>query len=250
MKTDKLRAEWFWVDRWDASSAALLTMEQQGVYRTMLSQAWLRGARLPNDEQQIQRAIRCTPGEWERSWPAIKGYWRVDGDWIVNDTQLEVYLKTKLELERKHEKAMKAAAATPQVRRKREAEENLKVDPEVTPKDKDLDKETDRAPDPEDEAAPAAQTEHVTAMLEHQRSEYAHQVWDAFLAKTGFPATRSMGPLDWTPLKNWMDADVPLRIVLTAIRETKGKGGTLGYYTNSVKAEWDRVRRGRVSAEA
>lgn len=89
---------------------------------------------------------------------------------------------------------------------------------------------------------------HRETMLDKQRQDYAHEVWAAFLAKTGQPETRPMGPLDWTPLKNWLDAGVPLRAVLTAIRETKGKGGTLGYYGPSVKAEWDRVRRGRVTA--
>lgn len=112
-KHDKLLAEWFWIDRWDGSSAALLNMECQGVYRSMLSQAWRRGARLPNDHAAIRRAIRCSAREWSRTWPKIERYWRVDGDELVNDTQLEVYAEAKRILEAQREKGQKRAAGAP-----------------------------------------------------------------------------------------------------------------------------------------
>jgi len=72
--TGKMLAEWFWVDRWDGSSASLLPMEAQGIYRSLLSQAWRRGARLPNDPEQLQLLIRCRPSEWARSWPIMAPY--------------------------------------------------------------------------------------------------------------------------------------------------------------------------------
>lgn len=89
--TAKLTAEWFWIDRWTGSSAFLLSLEARGLYREMLSQAWRRGARLPNNHEAIRRAIGATLEEWERTWPLVERYWRVDGDDLVNDTQLEVY---------------------------------------------------------------------------------------------------------------------------------------------------------------
>lgn len=91
MAPDKLLAEWFWTDRWIGSSGFLLPMEARGVYREMLTQAWRRGARLPNDHETIRRAIGATVAEWRRSWPRLVKYWRVDGDALVNDTQLEIY---------------------------------------------------------------------------------------------------------------------------------------------------------------
>jgi uncharacterized protein YdaU (DUF1376 family) len=109
--SEKLLAEWFWVDRWDGSSAALLPMEAQGVYRAMLSQAWRRGARLPKDLNQVQRAIRCTSEEWVRSWPLIHQYWREDGDALVNDTQLEVYADAMGRKLKRSKKAKDAADA-------------------------------------------------------------------------------------------------------------------------------------------
>jgi len=58
-------------------------MEARGVYREMLTQAWRRGARLPNDHEAIRRAIGATVGEWRRSWPLVKKFWRVDGEGLV-----------------------------------------------------------------------------------------------------------------------------------------------------------------------
>lgn len=88
---EKLLAEWFYTDRWMGSSAFLLPMEARGLYREMLTQAWRRGGRLPRDPEMIQRATGCTAKEWRRNWPKIERYWRVDGDTLVNDTQVDIY---------------------------------------------------------------------------------------------------------------------------------------------------------------
>ena len=60
MAAEKLLAEWFWIDRWMGSSAFGLPIEIRGLYREMLSQAWRRGARLPNDHEQIKRMTGVT----------------------------------------------------------------------------------------------------------------------------------------------------------------------------------------------
>jgi uncharacterized protein YdaU (DUF1376 family) len=66
-------------------------MEAKGLYREMLTAAWRRGARLPNDYRAIQVAIGASTDEWARCWPLVQKYWRQQGDTLVNDTQLEVY---------------------------------------------------------------------------------------------------------------------------------------------------------------
>lgn len=88
---EKMLAEWFWIDRWMGSSAFLLPIEARGLYREMLSQAWRRGARLPNDHEAIKRAVGCSDAEWARCWPLVSTYWTVDGEHLVNDTQRSVY---------------------------------------------------------------------------------------------------------------------------------------------------------------
>jgi len=114
-QSDKLLAEWFWTDRWMGSSAFLLPMEPRGVYREMLTQAWRRGGRLPNDHEAIQRAIGATCQEWGRAWPLIARYWRVDGAHLVNDTQLEIYKASRAASERASERGRRGAAAKARV---------------------------------------------------------------------------------------------------------------------------------------
>jgi len=112
----KLLAEWFWMERWDGSSAALLPMEAQGIYRAMLSHAWRRGARLPTDLEEIRLIIRCREEEWKRSWPKVQKYWRNDGDSLVNDTQLEVYSEAMERAMRAKARSESAAQASAQAR--------------------------------------------------------------------------------------------------------------------------------------
>lgn len=112
MASDKLLAEWFWTDRWMGSSGFLLPIAPRGLYREMLTQAWRRGARLPNDPRAIQRACGVTPEEWEECWPAVKGYWVEEDGFLVNLTQQQVYNET-VEL---HERAVVRAKAAANAR--------------------------------------------------------------------------------------------------------------------------------------
>lgn len=111
MGTDKLLAEWFWTDRWIGSSGFLLPMEARGVYREMLTQAWRRGAQLPNDPETIRRAIGATLPEWRRAWPLVKRFWRVEGNTLVNDTQIEIYDDAQARTEKASARGKKGAHA-------------------------------------------------------------------------------------------------------------------------------------------
>jgi uncharacterized protein YdaU (DUF1376 family) len=128
VSTDKLLAEWFWTDRWMGSSGFLLPMEQRGLYREMLTQAWRRGARLPNDEEAIRRAIGATEKEWRRCWPYVRFYWRQDGDSLVNDTQLQVYAETQAAVETNRTRAQRGARG--RWGRKKDAQEHAQALPE------------------------------------------------------------------------------------------------------------------------
>ena len=90
MTDGKLRAEWFWVERWMTSRAWELPLEARGLYREMLSQAWVRGGRLPASPAVVQRLCGVTTDEWERCWPLVRGFWKTNGDTIYNPTQQEV----------------------------------------------------------------------------------------------------------------------------------------------------------------
>lgn len=106
----KLLAEWFWTDRWTGSSAFSLSLEARGLYREMLTQAWRRGGRLPNDDVAIQRLVGATRSEWRRCWPIVRRYWRVSHDSLVNDTQLEIWTKALTAQQRASDRGKKGAA--------------------------------------------------------------------------------------------------------------------------------------------
>lgn len=70
-------------------------------------------------------------------------------------------------------------------------------------------------------------------MSQEQQSEYAEAVWDAFLAHSGSHRLM-MGPIEFDLLRLWMD-QLPLRVVLRGISDTRGRGHTLAYYAESVR---------------
>lgn len=64
----KVRALYWWIDRWRKSTAYTdMTLEQQGAYRNLLDEAALRGGALPLDE----RAIAKASGDAMR-WPKLR----------------------------------------------------------------------------------------------------------------------------------------------------------------------------------
>jgi len=53
----KLRGMTWWIDRWRQSTAFIdLTLEEQGAYRNLLEEVWLRGGAIPNDPRVLARA--------------------------------------------------------------------------------------------------------------------------------------------------------------------------------------------------
>jgi len=63
-----MRAAYWWIDRWLKSTAyADLTLEEQGAYRNLLDQLWLRGGVLPNDERVLGKC--CGDAI---AWPRIR----------------------------------------------------------------------------------------------------------------------------------------------------------------------------------
>jgi hypothetical protein len=54
-----MRAAWWWVDRWRKSTAYTdMTAEQQGVYRNLLDELWLRGGVLAAAREFLESAGR------------------------------------------------------------------------------------------------------------------------------------------------------------------------------------------------
>lgn len=93
------------------SSGFLLPLEPRGLYREMLTQAWRRGASLPEEPELIRRACGVTVEEWDRCWPLVSKYWQHEDGQIFNETQREVYAEAANRKMKAVEKASNAAQA-------------------------------------------------------------------------------------------------------------------------------------------
>jgi uncharacterized protein YdaU (DUF1376 family) len=154
--SERMRAEWFWCDRWIASSAFLLPMEARGLYREMLTAAWLRGARLPADPEAIRRAVGCSEMEWGRSWPLIRRYWSEAEGFIVNATQVEVYAECQSQRLAATSRGRKGGLASAEARSKTNTSSTqvgTQVEHKLNPLDLDLD--LTQAQTPQDPLTPA-----------------------------------------------------------------------------------------------
>jgi uncharacterized protein YdaU (DUF1376 family) len=96
----KLRGMTWWIDRWRQSTAFIdLTLEEQGAYRNLLEEAWLRGGAIPNDPRVLAKAS----GDAVR-WPKLKAkvmrrFHMNDGEWH-NETVDELMAKAHQNTER------------------------------------------------------------------------------------------------------------------------------------------------------
>jgi len=58
----------WWIDRWRKSSAYMdMSAAEQGVYRNLLDEAWLRRGVIPNNERLLAKASGDT-----QSWPKVR----------------------------------------------------------------------------------------------------------------------------------------------------------------------------------
>jgi uncharacterized protein YdaU (DUF1376 family) len=86
-----MRAAWWWIDRWRKSTAHTdMTAEEQGLYRNLLDEIWLRDDGVIPDDPRILANISGDAAAWKRSGKKVLRWMRrVDGGW-TNDTALEV----------------------------------------------------------------------------------------------------------------------------------------------------------------
>jgi uncharacterized protein YdaU (DUF1376 family) len=106
-----MRAAWWWIDRWRKSTAYTdMTAEQQGVYRNLLDELWLRDGALPKDE----RILAKIGGDFD-AWPRVRQvvlarFVEINGH-LRNETHDEVAKGTKDFRASQAEKGRKGAAA-------------------------------------------------------------------------------------------------------------------------------------------
>lgn len=77
-----LRSMMWWIDRWRQSSAFMdLTLEEQGAYRNLIDEAWLRGADgegIPNRESVLAKASGAN-GRWSQVKKPVLAHFELRG---------------------------------------------------------------------------------------------------------------------------------------------------------------------------
>jgi len=86
----KFRMVAWWVDRWRKSTAYNdMTAEEQGLYRNLLDECWLRGGTIPDDQRILER-VSGDHDAWRRSGEKVlRWFEKVDGGY-TNETATEL----------------------------------------------------------------------------------------------------------------------------------------------------------------
>lgn len=105
-----MHAATWWIDRWRKSTAYTdMTLAEQGAYRNLLDELWLREGPLPDDDRILGR-ISGDPVEWPRvREKVLSRFQKTPGGW-VNDTQAEILMVAKARAEAASEHGRNAAA--------------------------------------------------------------------------------------------------------------------------------------------
>lgn len=76
----------WWIDRWRKSTAYRdMNSAQQGAYRNLLDEAWLRGGVLP-DDPKLWRKVCGNPRNWSRICAAVMTHFERRNDGLHNAT--------------------------------------------------------------------------------------------------------------------------------------------------------------------
>jgi len=104
------RAATWWIDRWRKSTAYTdMTAEEQGVYRNLLDECWLRGGVIPDDERILAK-IGGDPAAWPRvRRQVLSRFHAVDGG-LSNETATAVIAQTTEFRDRQKTKALQRVA--------------------------------------------------------------------------------------------------------------------------------------------
>ncbi len=166
------------------SSGFLLPMLARGLYREMLTQAWRRGAELPNDPETIRRAIGATELEWAQGWPLVSRFWRVSAtNTLINDTQIQVYQQAQ-SIQRVRSEAGRLGGLSTQAKRQanKQADFQAKFNPPSPSPSPSLISVSDS-----DTVSEKNKKEHGP----HAALSSAHADFEAF--RSAYPASRRVG---------------------------------------------------------
>jgi uncharacterized protein YdaU (DUF1376 family) len=101
----------WWIDRWRKSTAyTSMSLEEQGAYRNLLDEAFMRGGAIPNDEAVLSRACGDSRA-WRRVRAKVIARFVLRADGWHNETLDEVRAKA-VEIAAERAAAGRQGAAT------------------------------------------------------------------------------------------------------------------------------------------
>jgi len=104
-----MRGSFWWIDRWRKSTAYTdLTLEEQGAYRNLLDELWLREGPLPDDDRILAK-ISGDATKWRKVKKAVLSHFYLTPDGWCNKTHDEVFAKAKVFFESQSAKGRKGA---------------------------------------------------------------------------------------------------------------------------------------------
>lgn len=94
-------AAWWWIDKWRKSTAYNdMTAEEQGLYRNLLDECWLRPNGVIPDDPRILERVSGDHEAWKRSGTKVlRWFTKVDGGY-VHETALAVIQQSRHRAER------------------------------------------------------------------------------------------------------------------------------------------------------
>lgn len=250
-----MRAAWWWIDRWRNSTAYTdMTAEEQGLYRNLLDEVWMRPDHVIPDDQRVLARISGDHEAWKRSGRKVLQWMKKVPNGWTHIVALEVIKQStrRAEIQKKYRNKSHNAAGNEDGNAGHNEEPNeapnagdsLSLDPSLTSTDNGngaLSPSPSQASVTANDLEPCSSNKEESGIPDEARQEYAEAVRQAFAARTGKSTYQVMGE-DYHWLKRWMDIGIRLSVVLTGINETRYVGHTMAYYNPSVMAEYERTR--------
>jgi len=103
-----MRGSFWWIDRWRKSTAYTdMTLTEQGAYRNILDELWLRDGAIPDDERTLARASG-DPLEWPAIRAKVMAHFHLTPEGWRNETHDEVAGASRLQAEKGRKRAADA----------------------------------------------------------------------------------------------------------------------------------------------
>lgn len=98
----KLTGMMWWIDRWRKSTAFTdMTLEEQGAYRNLLEETWLRGGAIPTDRRVLARACGDVKRWAKVEAKVLRKFYETGGEYR-HETVDELFAKAQKNASKSH----------------------------------------------------------------------------------------------------------------------------------------------------